>query len=62
MGMDHLNRVRGFHDENNWSQALRHSDLALTKLMQLKDRPLEAISDALELKCIALGFLCRFRE
>ena len=62
MGMDHLNKARGFNRENNWSQSLRHSDLALTKLKQLNDRPIEAISNALSLKCTALGFLGRYRE
>ena len=62
MGMDHLNKAKGFQRERNWSQALRQSDLAATKLKQLKDRPLEAISEALELKCIALGDLGRHRE
>ena len=62
MGMDHLNKARGFHREINWTQLLRHSDLAATKLKQLKDRPLEAISEALEFKCIALDFLGRYRE
>ena len=62
MGMDHLVKAMGFHDENNWSQTLRHSDLALTKLMQLKDRPLDPISIALSCKCDALGFLGQNRE
>ena len=62
MGMDHLNKAKGFQRERNWPQALRQSDLAATKLKQLKDRPLEAISEALELKCIALGDLGRHRE
>ena len=30
--------------------------------MQLKDRPIEEISDALEFKCVSLGFLGRHRE
>ena len=60
--MDHLNKARGFHDENNWPQLLRYSDLALMKLKQLKDRPIEAISEALAYKCTALGFLGRHRE
>ena len=62
MGMDHLVKARGFYRENNWSQVLRYSDLAATKLKQLKDRPLEDISDALSLKCVALGFLGQDRE
>ena len=57
MGMDHLNKAKGFTREYNWPQVLHHSDLAATKLKQLKDRPLEAISDALDCKCTALGFL-----
>ena len=62
MGMDHLDTAKGFERENNWSQALRYSDLALTKLKQLKDRPIEAISGALCYKCNALGFLGQHRE
>ena len=62
MGAVHLLKAYGFQRENNWSQALRHSDLAASKMMQLKDRPLEAISSALECKCTSLGFLGRDRE
>ena len=62
MGMDHLNKANGSYREQNWPQALHHSDLAATKLLQLKDRPLEDISSALELKCIALSLLGRHRE
>jgi len=62
MGMDHLNKARGFFRENNWMQVLRHSDLALPKLKQLRDRPLESIDEALSYKCTALGFLGRHRE
>jgi hypothetical protein len=57
MGMDHLNKARGFHRDQNWLQLLRHSDLALTKLKQLKDRPLDAISDAMKLQMHSSGFL-----
>jgi hypothetical protein len=60
--MDHLNKAKQFNRDCNWSQSLRHNDLALTKLKQLKDRPLEAISEALCCKCTALGFLGRHRE
>ena len=62
VGMAHLDKARGFHRENNWSQLLRHSDLAASKLKQLNDRPVEAISDALDCKCVALGFLGRYGE
>ena len=54
--------AEGFYRENNWSQVLRHSDLAATKLKQLNDRPVEDISQALSYKCDALGFLGRNRE
>ena len=62
MGMDHLAKAIGFGRENNWSQVLRYSDLAATKLKQLKDRPIEAISEALSVKCTALGFLDQHKE
>ena len=62
MGMDHLTKAKGFARERNWLQVLRHSDLALTKLKQLKDRPIEEISEALAYKCAALGVLNRYRE
>ena len=62
MGMDHLNKAEGFNREHNWPQSLRYSDLAATKLKQLKDRPIEAISVALNYKCAALGFLGQKRE
>ena len=62
MGMDHLNKAKGFHREKNWSQALCYSNLAATKLKLLKDRPLEEISDAVAWKCTALGFLGRYSE
>ena len=62
MGMAHLDKAEGFRREHNWSQALSYSDLAATKLKQLKDRPIEAISEAMSLKCVALGFLVRYRE
>ena len=56
MGMDYLDKAKGFERENNWSQVLRYSDLAATKLKQLKDRPIEAISDALDFKCAGSEF------
>ena len=62
MGMDHLNKAKGFQREQNWSQLLRYSDLAATKLKQLKDRPIADISDALCYKCNALSFLGQHRE
>ena len=62
MGMVYHDKARGFYREQNWSQVLRYSDLAATKLKQMKDRPIEDISEALDIKCIALGFMGRYRE
>ena len=62
MGLTHLDMARGFNREHNWSQSLRYSDLAATKLKQLKDRPVKDISNALSWKGTALGFLGRYRE
>ena len=62
VGMANLEKAKGFHREQNWSQILRYSDLAATKLKQLKERPIEAIDDALELKYHALNSAARYRE
>ena len=62
MGMSHLDKASGFDREHNWPQSLRYSDLAATKLMQMKDRPIDDISDALSRKCTALGFMDQHRE
>ena len=62
MGMAYLDKARNFHRVHNWSQILRYSDLAATKLMLLKDRPIEDISIALSYKCTSLGFLGQYRE
>ena len=61
MGMTYLDKAKGFHREQNWSQALHYGDLAATMLKQLKDRPLEDISDALSCKCVAMGFMGQHR-
>ena len=62
MGMSHFAKAKEFRREQNWSQALRYSDLTATKLKQLKDRPVVDISEALACKCTALGFLGQYRE
>ena len=62
MGMAHLVKAKEFHEEHNWPQALRYSDLAITKLKQLKDRLVQNISEALDYKCTALGFLGQYRQ
>ena len=46
MGMDYLDKALRLHREHNWTQALRYGDLAATKLKQLKDRPIEQISES----------------
>ena len=62
VGMTNLEKARGFHEQRNWPQALRHADLATTKLKQLKDRPVEVIDVALNCKYNALLFTGRHRE
>ena len=65
VGMAHLAKALGFHEQQNWMQELHYADLATTKLKQLKDRRLEtveAISEALGCKYNALGRLNRHRE
>ena len=64
LGMAHLEKAKGFHREN-WVQCLRHADLALTKLKQIKDRrlePVKIIHDAFTLKVHALQHMYRHRE
>ena len=64
LGMAHLEKAKGFHREN-WVQCLRHADLALTKLKQIKDRRLETVKiihDAFTLKVHALQHTNRHRE
>ena len=62
VGMSHLEKAEGFHRAYNWQQTLRHSELAANKLKQLKECPVEAISDALGWKFDALNFVDRKRE
>ena len=65
MGIAHLEKATGFHQERNWVQSLRYAELALTKLKQLKDRRLEtvkSIDDAFTCKINALQLLDRQNE
>ena len=62
MGMAHLGKARGFERDNNHVQALRFSELALNKLKLLKDRPFDAMDEALTFKTTALRFMGRYRE
>ena len=65
VGMAHLAKAKGFHQQQNWLQILRYGELAATKLKQLKDRRLEtveAIDEAMTCKFNALTFMARHRE
>ena len=62
VGMANLAKAESFHEQNNWPQALRFSDLAATKLKQMKDRPVEDIDNALRIKCNCLGMTGKLKE
>ena len=62
IGMAHLEKAMGFYGQRNWPQTLRHADLVATKLNQLRDRPVEVIDGALNLKYVALSSMGRHRE
>ena len=65
VGMAHIEKALGFHQQRNWVQTLRYSDLALTKLKQLKDRRLETVKildDAFRCQYDALMALNRHNE
>ena len=62
VGMAHLQKAKGFDRDNNWVQTLRYSELALVKLKQLNDRPIEPIDDALTYKFNALNCMGQKRE
>ena len=59
IGSGHFAKAKFFYTANNKAQALRYSDLALGKFNAMKIRPLEAISDALSIKCASLNHLGR---
>ena len=60
--MAHLHKARVFYQHNDYVQSLHFAELALTKLKLLKDRPLEALDDAMTFKTTSLKFLGRFGE
>ena len=60
--MSNLQKANSFHRDNNHMQSLRYSELALVKLKQLNDRPIESIDEALRLKHNALNLMNRNRE
>ena len=62
VGRAHLQKANSFHRNHNWMQSLRYSELALVKLKQLNDRPIEDIDTALLVKFNALNFMDRNRE
>ena len=62
VGMAHLQKALGCQRDFNWMQSLRNSELALVKLKQLNDRPIEEIDDALTFKFCALTYMGRHRE
>ena len=62
VGMAHLLKAMGFDRDRNFVQLLRYSELALVKLKQLNDRPIEAIDEALTYKFNALNFMGQKRE
>ena len=62
IGLANLAKAESFHNQNNWPQTLRYTDLAATKLKQIKDRPVESIDDALRMKWNALGMMGQLKE
>ena len=65
MGIAHLEKTRGFHQERNLSQMVQYSNLALTKLMKLHPRTLEVIEfidEAMLIKFNALNFMAQDKE
>ena len=60
--MANLEKAKGFYAERNWLQTLRHAELAVAKLKQLKDFPIENVDKALTMQCDALGFMDRHKE
>ena len=62
VGIANLEKAKGFDLANNWPQSLHHANIAATKLKKLKDRPVEDIDVALDLKYNAYNFMGRYRE
>ena len=59
VGMANLEKAMGFERANNLPQTIHYSNRAATKLKQMKDRPVEAIDKALNLKFDALNLAGR---
>ena len=62
VGMANLAKAKDFYDANNFVQTLRYSDIAATKLKQIKDRPIEDIDEAMSCKFFSLNVLGRHKE
>ena len=62
VGMAHHQKAERFYRDRNFVQTLRFCDLALVKLKQLNDRPIEALDKALRYKFSALNLMDRNRE
>ena len=60
--MANLEKAKGFGRYRNWQQTLHYAELAATKLKQIKDRPLEDLSEALNLKFNGLNLMDHNRE
>ena len=60
--MANLEKAKAFKRANNYTQSLRCSDLAVTKLKQLKDLPSDDIAEAMAYKHSALTMMGRHRE
>ena len=60
--MAHLAKATGFDRARNYAQVLRHADIAITKLNQLNDRPLEELSEAMRCKFYSLNVIGRKGE
>ena len=60
--MAHLQKANSFHQNHDWMQSLRYSELALVKLKHLIDRPIEALDEALKCRFGALNYMDRNSE
>ena len=60
--MSNLQKAEGFNRNHNYVQSLRYCELALLKLKQLTDRPIDVIDSALRLKFNSLNMMDRNRE
>lgn len=61
IGLDNFQKAQGFSERRDWLQALRHADIAATKLKKAKN-DIILIDDALRMKYNALGNMNRHKE